>query len=168
MIALLLIIAVLILAVAALIYFHDDGPLPVDPKNPLWRMSTRRAQETIPLMKQLHADKTLEVMVKYPLVTSAGEREHLWGILVDLTGSEMKVTIETPPVTDDKPLPDGFIVPIEELEDWQVDLPDGKIRGGFTTQADMILAKRAHHRMPWHVRLMEGKFVDTLVVEEGA
>jgi hypothetical protein len=159
-----IVIVVVVLILAALHWLRGDGPIPIDPKDPLWRLSTSRAQATFAVMKELFSDKSLQVLVKYPMTPASGQREHVWGLLIDLSDSEMKVTLETPPVTGDQTPPKDLKVPVNELEDWQVQLPDGKIRGGFTTQAQMSIAKRAKLRLPWYIRQMEGRFVDVLEV----
>jgi hypothetical protein len=41
-----------------------------------------------------------------------------------------------------------------EIEDWQVELEDGTIRGGFTTLAQAEIAKREGQSVPSHVRDM--------------
>jgi hypothetical protein len=99
--------------------------------------------------------------VKYPVVTASGQIEHVWGRIVDLGGETFKATLETQTLNKLASKP-PFEVSVGELEDWQLVLPDGTIRGGFTTQAQMAMAKRAGHSLPAALSDTEGRFIDHL------
>jgi len=118
------------------------------------------AQASIPLLRDLHRSGQYSVGVKYPLLNSHGEREHVWGELLQLSDDSLVASLETP-LRRGRPTSDPpFTVPLADLADWQVQLPDGAIRGGFTTRLDIILARQKGLRLPVHMREMEGRFVD--------
>jgi hypothetical protein len=48
-----------------------------------------------------------------------------------------------------------FVVPVSELEDWQLVLPDGRIRGGFTTRAQIEIAMTSGAAIPSHISELE-------------
>lgn len=132
---------------------------PTDVNDPRWTEAIARARSTLPEMRALHEEWASEMYVKYPLNTTAGTIEHVWGRLLSLSAEEMKVTLETPPIHS----PVGtapYVVPLSDLEDWQLVLPDNKIRGGFTTRAQIEIAKTTGASVPSHISELEGRFVD--------
>lgn len=72
----------------------------------------------------------------------------------------MLCTLETPPVAGRGPHPGTVRLRMEALEDWQVELDDGSIRGGFTTRAQALIADREGWRVPRHVRAMVARMID--------
>jgi hypothetical protein len=114
-------------------------------------------------MRSLFSQHRSELFVKYPITAKNGEIEHVWGPLLELMADSMKVGLATPPVGGLVMAP-PFTIATDTLEDWQLVLPDGKVRGGFTTQAQIALTRKSGWAVPKHVRDLEGKFVDVLRV----
>lgn len=136
---------------------------PVDTNDPLWREAIAAARASRDQMHRLHAQYGPDLFVKYPLVARDGEVEHVWGPLLERTGDSLVVGLATPPVGGLR-AEAPFTIASTDLEDWQLLLPDGSIRGGFTTQAQIVLAQRAGLAVPEHVQHVDGKFVDVLRV----
>jgi len=136
---------------------------PVDTSDPLWLGAIAAARASQDQMRQLHEQHGSNLFVKYPLVARNGEVEHVWGALLESTPESLKVGLITPPVGGLQAEP-PFVIASSVLEDWQVVLPDGKVRGGFTTQAQIALTLRSGRPVPDHVRQLEGKFLDVLRV----
>ena len=136
---------------------------PVDINDPIWVGAIDAAKASRDEMLRLHSQYGAELLVKFPLRAKNGEIEHVWGPLLDSTNDSLKVGLATPPVggLDSEP---PFILAAYDLEDWQLVLPDGMVRGGYTTQAQIALTKKAGWPMPQHVTEMESKFVDVLRV----
>jgi hypothetical protein len=131
----------------------------VDVTDARWSEAIARARSTLSEMRSLHDAWASEMHVKYPLKTKTGSIEHVWGRLISLSANEMTVSLETQPIeapVDAAP----FTVPVSDLEDWQLVLPDGRIRGGFTTRAQIEIAKASGAPVPSHVSELEGRFVD--------
>lgn len=152
-------------ALAALVWFgvrHTaQEPTAISPEDPLWRAAIARARATVVTMRQLH-DEGRVVWVKFPLGDAAAEREHVWGLLLALEADSLRCTLETPPASVPAPQPSELVVPLRELEDWQVLLDDGAIRGGFTTYAQVQIADRDGKPVPRHVREMVTRMTDPL------
>jgi hypothetical protein len=53
------------------------------------------------------------------------------------------------------------VSPLADLEDWHVLLPDGRIRGSFTTRAQIQICRTTGQRIPRELRGIEGLLVDT-------
>ena len=132
----------------------------VQPTSPLWVEATQKARATIPLLAQLHAESVGPIAVKYPLTNDRGQVEHVWGELLSIDTSVFAAALETPLLYGKPENTTHSGVPLASLEDWQVQLPDGRIRGGFTTQAEITMSKKAGRLLPEHVSAMEGHFVD--------
>jgi hypothetical protein len=137
--------------------------LPVDTDDPLWLGATAAARASQDEMRRLHEMHGSDLFVNYPLTAKNGELEHVWGPLLEATPQSLKVGLATPPVGGLLAEP-PFAIASSDLEDWQLVLPDGKVRGGFTTQAQIALTLKSGRVLPDHVKQFEGKFVDVLRV----
>jgi uncharacterized protein YegJ (DUF2314 family) len=138
----------------------DDSITPIANDDPLWLAALQRARETIPILRELHLKHKGEIAVKFPFRTDKGETEHLWGRLLDIRERDMWLTVLTPPIAHDGIRPEHVKVSVADLEDWQLDLPDGKVRGGFSTKAQMEIYRRDRRVLPLKIRDREKDFVD--------
>jgi uncharacterized protein YegJ (DUF2314 family) len=135
------------------------GVTPIDVSDPRWSEAIDRARSTIEEMRSLFANRDADMYVKYPLVTKSGSIEHVWGKLLELSSQDMKVTLETQPIEAPRTLP-PFSIPVSDMEDWQLVLADGRIRGGFTTQAQIAIGRESGSKLPQHISELDGRFVD--------
>jgi hypothetical protein len=132
----------------------------IDFSKPPWSEAKAKAQQTVPVLRELFATHGSAIMVKYPLKTTRGENEHVWGALLELGETTLSATLDTP-LRQGKPLESPpFSVALSELEDWQLELPNGAIRGGFTIRLDIQLAREQGRAVPDHVAAMEHRLVD--------
>lgn len=138
----------------------DDAVTPIAPDDPLWVAALQKARETIPLLRELHLEHEGEIAVKFPFRTDKGETEHIWGRLLDLRERDMWLTVLTPPIAHEGIRPEHLKVPLADLEDWQLDPSDGKIRGGFSTKAQLEIYRRDRRVLPLQIRDREKDFVD--------
>jgi hypothetical protein len=129
----------------------------IDPQDLIWTAAIGRARATIPAMRELLAEKR-EVWVKFPSAPGSKASEHVWGTVLDLTPTTAHVHVATQP--RGARLGPEVTVQLAELEDWQVELPDGSIRGGFTTRAEIEIARREGRPIPPHIAEMEPRLVD--------
>lgn len=87
--------------------------------------------------------------------------EHVWGRISALRGDSLQCTIETPPAAPASKEAIGVTeMPAAENEDWQVELEDGTIRGGYTTRAQAEIARRDGQTVPPHVEDMIRRMTD--------
>jgi len=135
------------------------GPVPILEGDPGFAKAVARARATVDLMRSLYQGPESGMAVKYPVTTDEGTVEHVWGYLLELTDDSMTVSLETAPVARFKATP-PFRVPLAELEDWQLLLPDGAVRGGFTTQYQIELTRSRGMPIPAHLLGMQERFVD--------
>jgi hypothetical protein len=132
----------------------------VDPDSEVWQQALSKAQGSIPTLRELQPSAKESILVKYAIASSTGEIEHVWGELQQLDENSFRATLETPMLSGD-PTPDTpFELPISAIEDWVIRQPDGSIRGGFTTQAEIQIARQQGIPLPDHIAEMEGRFCD--------
>ena len=155
----LLVLIVLIVLIWFALRSGSSRVTPIPPDDPLWVQAIERARASAETMKQLH-EAGHEVWVKFPLTVADGTTEHVWGRLVTVQGTSLRCTIETPPVGGSGPSDGMFETDVRAFEDWQVVLPDGSIRGGYTTRAQARIAEREGHPVPRHVREMLSRMTD--------
>jgi hypothetical protein len=113
----------------------------------------------MPLLVKLHSESKHSILVKYRLQNRRGEVEHPWGELQHIDATAFRATLLTP-LVGGNPQDPPFELPLSSLEDWQLELPDGAIRGGFTVRAEIEFSRRAGKSLPSHIAAMEGRFVD--------
>jgi len=96
-----------------------------------------------------HIDAGRDVWIKFAVETYNGP-EHVWARVAGRSGDRLQCQIETPPVAHVK----HVITEVQAaaIEDWQVELEDGNVRGGFTTLAQTAIAKREGRPVPKHVQ----------------
>jgi hypothetical protein len=110
------------------------------------------------LLRQLHREVSEPILVKYAISSSAGDIEHGWGELLKLDDTTFRATLEASMIRGEPVSAPPFDLPHSALEDWVVTLSDGLIRGGFTTQAEIQLAKPQGIPLPNHIASMHGSF----------
>jgi uncharacterized protein YegJ (DUF2314 family) len=143
---------------AALIGRDPPEPLPLAADDPLIADATRRARQSLSELRHLRARDAGAAAVKFALTTDAGEVEHVWAEVLALHLDEVVTRVVSRPVTHRAKLPDTTTIPLTAIEDWAVTLPDGSVRGSFSTLA-MIAACRRDGR-PIPPALRDVRFLD--------
>lgn len=155
----LVIIAIGILVWVGLKYATPQAS-PISPDDPLWIAAVRRARTTLPEMREFQRAGR-DVWVKFPFQTQSGTTEHVWGRVTAVNGEALQCTLETPPMAGSSTTTPGRTeIASAEIEDWQVELDDGTIRGGFTTRAQAEIAKRHGQSVPRHIEDMIRRMAD--------
>jgi uncharacterized protein YegJ (DUF2314 family) len=110
----------------------------VDPADPLLPKAKAKAAATMDTLAVLFPQYLEKCYVKFPVVINDLE-EHRWGMLTELGTDHVSVIPGEP--GSEKAEGREIQLPIEQVEDWLVELPNGKVRGGYTTQ--LILQRQA-------------------------
>jgi hypothetical protein len=132
----------------------------IDPNSPEWQAATERARATLPLLRELlplHPDQSL---VKVAVANRKGSQEHVWAQLQELGPDALRATLVTPLLEPAPGQPQLLTLPLVAIEDWRVLLPDGRIRGSFTTRAQIEVCRATGQRVPRHLRDIESRLVD--------
>ncbi|HET6777750.1 MAG TPA: hypothetical protein VFH26_02585 [Gemmatimonadales bacterium] len=132
----------------------------IDPESAEWQATVTRARTTLPLLRELFPAHPAQTLVKVAIATASGSREHVWAQLSELGPETLKATIVTPLLHPPPGAVKSRVFPLAELEDWHVLLPDGRIRGSFTTQAQIQVCRASGQPIPRELRGIEGRLVD--------
>jgi hypothetical protein len=132
----------------------------IDPESAEWQAAVTRARTTLPLLRELFPAHPEQTLVKVAVATASGSREHVWAQLRELGSETLRATIVTPVLDPPSGAEKGVVFPLAELEDWHVLLPDGRIRGSFTTRAQIQVCRATGQPIPRELRDVEGRLVD--------
>jgi hypothetical protein len=91
--------------------------LDIDTQDPIWTAAIARARDSLPRFRELAAQRPNDAFVKYPLQTTAGAVEHVWGHALAVNGDTIVANIETPPVDGAPAAPPPYNISIAEVED---------------------------------------------------
>lgn len=119
----------------ALKYKKDTAHLQfVNPDNELWTSAKQKAAATIDTFVALYPLYPGKGFVKFTLDGPSGFKEDIWAKVNSIGPGYVSVLIEDQYMKDktDDPLRE---LSLGQLIDWMVEQPNGKIRGGYTTQA---------------------------------
>jgi uncharacterized protein YegJ (DUF2314 family) len=118
------------------------GARPVSPDDPLMVEAVQKARSSLDRMRTLYPEHCTDTVVRFPLRTKSGRIEQVWGDLLELGNDTAKVYLRTPPV-EDAELSDRTIeVALADISDWQIEMRDGSLRGGFTNRAMFRIFER--------------------------
>jgi uncharacterized protein YegJ (DUF2314 family) len=156
-----LIVAVVVLVIALYVR-AARAPLGqyVDFSKPPWSDAAKSAREIFNIAKALNLENPGRVAVKFPLRSTTGDTEHVWGELLSASDSDFAATFEGPLAKGTPAQTSPLRVPIGELEDWLFVQDDGSVRGGFTTRIEIEQALSSGRPLPEHMQAMRGRFVD--------
>jgi uncharacterized protein YegJ (DUF2314 family) len=122
--------------------------------------ATEKAREALPTLRQLFRELPSGTMVKFAFQSDSGQTEHLWGDLLALDEETFKVRVKTPPTSHRGMFEKVQQRGVSEIEDWQVEQRDGRIRGGFGFQVMFLQTKAELGQLPKELADQEKRFVD--------
>ena len=136
------------------------GAMPVSDDDPLMTSAKARAKETLSELRALFPEHKEDSMVKFLFLSDSGAKENLWADLLSLSGDSAKVYIRTAPVEHKGDLNRNQEIPVDDIVDWQVEMPDGTIRGGFTNFALFKIFERQEGYLHPKLRPQMQRFTD--------
>jgi hypothetical protein len=94
------------------------------------------------------------------LVTALEMKEKVWAEVLSVEDKMLRVKIQSQPVSG-RAAPSGPMqYPLDQIEDWQVELPDGRIRGGYGYQVLFQRTREQLGKLPDELAQMEPRYVD--------
>jgi hypothetical protein len=132
----------------------------IDPDSIEWKNAVSKAHSTLAILRELCEARVDYMWVKYEIKTTEGTTEHVWGELQFLGEDSFRATLETPPVTGKLVEDMAESMPLSALDDWLVLMPDGTVRGAFTLQVELEIAKREGLKVRPHIAALDGRFLD--------
>lgn len=131
---------------------------PAGDDDPLMREAVREAQASLDRLRAL-SGRASEAWVRLPVHDARGDAGHVWASL-EAIEADCVVAAWRRPAGQGRDLPERGKRPLGDIEDWQVTMPDGAIHGGYTTRAQIAIARRAGDPIPDEVLDQERRFVD--------
>ena len=145
--------------------FDYLGVMPFSPDDPLMETARTRARETFGEFLELFPHHKQDSMVRFRFETDIGEVEYVWGDLSEINSAAAKVYLRTFPIQHRGPLDRAMDVSRENIDDWQIELRDGSLRGGFTNQASFKVFEREQGYMHPKFKVHLARFRDPLIAE---
>ena len=134
--------------------------LPDDADDPLVATARCRVEESRRALPELFHERPNDTYVRFPVETSSGKVEQLWGQLRAIRDDHLHVIVITPPETHTGRFYRERQISLEDVTDWQVTLPDGRIRGGFLKCAKLHIYQREHGTLPKPLAVFAHRLVD--------
>jgi len=134
-------------------------PLATKPDDPFMIEAEARAKATLTEFVALARAPKDNALVKLRFVSNSDQVEHLWAEVLEVVSDrELKVRLETPPVTHTGHLDRVYVCTLDDVEDWHVRDAAGKIHGGFTQRAMFAIARRDGVKLPKRLLEMERQY----------
>lgn len=134
------------------------GAMPVSKDDPLMMEARRLAIENLPSLRKLFPDHQHDTTVRFGLQVKSGNTEHVWGDLLELGEETAKVYLRTPPVEEADIQDRNLTIPVADIDDWQIEMTDGAILGGYTNQALFRIFERERGPLPEELRVQQQRF----------
>lgn len=129
------------------------GPMLIADDDPIMLRAMETGTATVGRLLELFPRNRSSSMVRFRFVTDAGNTEHVWGNLIEVEGKNVVVELCSHPMEHSADLKDPrMTVAISQIDDWQIEFPDGTIRGGFTNLALFQIFERDRGFLPSGVR----------------
>ncbi len=105
---------------------------PVDLQCPELVESVKQARQSLPYFIQQVQQNVEGAFVKFPINTPRGLIEHIWGYVHAYQDSKFYVSLANKPKDPQEPASGRREVRLEDVEDWQIMMPDGSIKGAYS------------------------------------
>jgi uncharacterized protein YegJ (DUF2314 family) len=128
------------------------APIPIDHGDPLMKRAIDEARREVARFTQGIKDGRKQPFVKFPLKSSGGEVEHIWGIVHTLDADVVQVSLANDPVHRQEQRDPRFSVALSDIEDWMLVDGKGVTEGGYTYLAMARMYKRQKGHVPRAMR----------------
>jgi uncharacterized protein YegJ (DUF2314 family) len=158
------ILAVIVLVVVVTLWLRfrsatpDVPPLSVANDDPEMLAARVNARASVSEFLRLYEAHPKEAYVKWPFVTSSGQTEHLFAEVLGRTGELLQIRLVTPPVSHTGQLERLHSIPLKDISDWVVTLPNGKKKGGFTMRVMFKKAREQWGELPAKLHAEESTY----------
>lgn len=135
-------------------------PLVIDDEAPEMKAARDTARKHIGDFVALFREHPEDALIKWAFTTPRGTREYLDAKVLAIEGDALRVRLVSPPMSAEVEIERDRVVPLSDVADWVVTLPNGKRRGGYTTRVRFDLAKEEWGGLPDELIDEEKKFTD--------
>jgi uncharacterized protein YegJ (DUF2314 family) len=145
-------------------WLTDGGPgiekQGVDFDAPELISSVAEAKRTLPSFIAEVKKNIDGAFVKFPLLTDKGVTEHIWAYVHNYKDGVFNVSLANTPYTQKAEIKRRLDITEAEVEDWQIMLPDGRIRGAYSSMAAFRYLERKNIRLNRTMRKQRMLFTD--------
>lgn len=138
------------------------GARPISPDDPVLLDAKQRARESMPRLHELFPTHPKDTVVRFRLDPPGGQAEFVWGDLLELSDQQAKVFLRTPPKQPMQLDSRTLDIPTATIDDWQIELTDGSLLGGYTNQAKFKVYEREEGHLHPAFREQVARFRDRL------
>jgi uncharacterized protein YegJ (DUF2314 family) len=147
---------------AAARHLRHVGPFAMSPDDPIMIRARQEAKKSMDRLFELYPRHAEDTMVRFLLPIPGGDTECLWGDLLQVDGDNATVFLRTPPKQAVIITSRRMMIPVKAIDDWQIELRDGSLLGGFTNQAILKIYERENGSLHPAHREQEQRFRDRL------
>lgn len=125
-----------------------------------FKESMENAKSTMPYFLEQVDKNTDNAYVKFPLKTPDDTVEHIWGYVHLFKDGVFNVSLVNKPYDDRIDASGRRDVEIDAVEDWQIMLPDGKIKGAYSLVALFNHYESSGKKLNRKMRKQKSQFLD--------
>ena len=133
-------------------------PLAVNIHDSQMQNAIQEAKARIAEFRQLLAQEHKQADIKFAVITSTGETEHVWAEVLEVQGDQLQVRVNTPPISHIGRFERVWQKPFDDIEDWQIILSDQIIVGGFTMRVMFQKAREQWGNLPDELAELEKRY----------
>ncbi len=127
---------------ATLKYKKDTAHLQfVDPNNELWTKGKTKATATLDTFTAFYPQYPTTSFIKFTHDGPSGFKEDIWAKVTSMGPGYVGIVVEAKYLKENENEVNREL-PLGQVIDWMIELPNGLIRGGYTTQALLLIAKQ--------------------------
>lgn len=139
---------------------------PPDLKCPELETARSRAQSRLPEFLA-EVEKGIDgAFIKFPLRTPQGLTEHIWAYVHYYKEDQFNVSLANTPIDEKAEAEGRRNVARREVEDWQIMLRDGSIRGAFSVMALFEYRQRQGKKLSPRMKKQRAQLVDFIPAPE--
>ena len=123
--------------------------------------SVEKARAALPWFVE-QVDKNVDgAFIKFPLMTPNGNTEHIWAYVHTFKGGAFNVSLANDPFDQDEEADGRRDVPLDQVEDWQILYPDGRIKGAYSLLA-LFQHFESKGKLSRRMRKQRAQFMDAI------
>jgi len=122
--------------------------------------SVAQAKATLPYFLDEVQKNIDEAFVKFPIRSEKGFTEHIWAYVHSYREGKFNVSLANKPLDEKALAQRRRDVAVEEIEDWQIMQPDGRIKGGYSLIALFRHRENQGQKLSPKMRKQKAQLID--------
>ena len=134
--------------------------LDIDRDSAELQAAIQQAKETLPNFIRQVSGGVDQGYVKFPFQTDQGVIEHIWGHVHHYSNGQFTVALANEPFTQGGEYNTWQYVARSDVEDWQIMLPNGKIKGAYSTIGAFRYLENRGRKLSREMQKQKSELVD--------